>query len=85
MSSSLDDKDLSGFNEAAVNYRDLLRSHIDKENNVLFVMADRVLGEEEQNLLYEKFEQHEENVIGQGVHDKLHSMIDIWAEAFGVE
>ena len=41
-------------------------------------MADRVLGEEEQNLLYEKFEQHEENVIGQGVHDKLHSMIDIW-------
>ncbi|HHU05805.1 MAG TPA: hemerythrin [Clostridiales bacterium] len=85
MSSSLDDKDLSGFNEAAVNYRDLLRSHIDKENNVLFVMADRVLGEEEQNLLFEKFEQHEENVIGQGVHDKLHSMIDIWAEAFGVE
>ena len=47
-------------------------------------MADRVLGEAEQNLIAEKFEEYEEKVIGQGVHDKLHSMIDIWAEAFGV-
>jgi len=35
--------------------------------------------------MFEKFEQHEENVIGQSVHEKLHAMIDIWAEAFDVE
>jgi len=35
--------------------------------------------------LYEKFEQHEENVIGLGVHEKLQAMIDGWAEDFNVE
>jgi len=85
MSQSLDSKDIKGFNSAAVKYRDLLRQHIEKENNVLFMMADKLINEEEQNLLFKQFEQHEENVIGQGVHEKLHAMIDTWAEAFGAE
>lgn len=85
MSKSVDDQNISGFNNAAVQYRDLLRRHIDKENNVLFTMADKVINEQEQNLLFEQFEQHEETVIGHGVHEKLHAMIDIWAEEFGVE
>ena len=85
MSKSVDDQNISGFNNAAVQYRDLLRGHIDKENNVLFTMADKVINEQEQNLLFEQFEQHEETVIGHGVHEKLHAMIDIWAEEFGVE
>jgi len=85
MGQSLDSKDLSGFNNAAVLYRDLLRQHIEKENNVLFVMADRIIDEQEQDLLFEKFEQHEENVIGHGVHEELHAMIDTWSETFCVE
>lgn len=85
MSWSLDNKDLNGFNNAAAEYRDLLRDHIEKENNVLFVMADRIIDEQAQNLMFEQFELHEENVVGQGVHEKLHSMFDTWAEAFGVE
>ena len=85
MNSSFNEKNIEEFHNAAVLYRDLLRQHIEKENNVLFMMADRVINEQEQDLLFEQFEQHEENVIGQGIHEKLHSMIDIWAEAFGVE
>lgn len=85
MSRSLDDKSLNGFNIAAVQYRDLLRKHIDKENNVLFMMADNVIDEHAQSVLFEQFEQHEENVVGHGIHEKLHAMIDIWAETFGVE
>jgi len=85
MGRSLDEKNIDGFNNAAALYRDLLRQHIDKENNVLFVMADRVIDEQEQNLLFEQFEKHEEDVIGHGVHEKLHAMIDTWAEVFGVE
>ncbi len=85
MSRSLDEKSIDGFNSAAANYRDLLRSHIDKENNVLFMMADSVLDEQAQSILFEKFEQHEENVVGHGVHEKLHAMIDAWAADFGVE
>ncbi len=41
---------------AATAYIRLLRQHIDKEDNVLFVMADRVLGPEEQELMRGAFE-----------------------------
>lgn len=85
MSQSLDDKDLSGFNNAAIQYRDLLRRHINSENNVLFMMADNLIDEQAQSFLFEQFEQHEETVIGHGVHEELHAMIDTWAETFGVE
>jgi len=85
MSQSLENNDLGGFNNAVVQYRDLLRRHIDKENNVLFIMADNVIDEQSQSLMYEQFEQHEETVIGHGVHEKLHAMIDTWSEAFDVE
>jgi hemerythrin-like domain-containing protein len=82
MSGSLGAKDLTGFGTAAVKYRDLLRNHITKENNVLFVMADQVLDDTKQDELYVRFEQHEENVIGHGVHERLHSMIHRWSEEF---
>lgn len=84
MSQSLDEKNIEGFNKVAALYRDLLRQHIEKENDVLFTMADKVINEQEQNLLFEHFEQHEEDVIGHGVHEKLHAMIDTWAKVFGV-
>lgn len=85
MSHALGVKNLITFNEAAVKYRDLLRQHIEKENNILFRMADRIIEDKDQDALFEQFEQYEESVIGHGVHEKLHSMIDVWAEAFGVE
>jgi len=85
MSEALEEKSIDGFNLAAMQYRDLLRSHIEKEDNVLFQMADEVMDEQEQELVFQKFEQHEENVIGHGVHEKLHEMIDVWAKDFGVE
>lgn len=82
MDDALESEDLSAFSDAALNYRDLLRSHIEKENNVLFVIADRILDDGKQNELYDKFEQHEETVIGNGVHEKLHAMINRWSEEF---
>lgn len=80
----LETKDLSGFNTAAAKYRDLLRSHIEKENAGLFITADRLLDAAVQDELFEKFEQHEEKVIGHGVHEELHAMIHRWANEFGV-
>ncbi|OPX85741.1 MAG: Hemerythrin HHE cation binding domain protein [Pelotomaculum sp. PtaB.Bin104] len=84
MDKSLEAKDLTEFNTSAAKYHDLLRQHIEKENNVLFVMADKVLNEAKQDELFRKFEQHEENVIGHGVHEKLHAMIHAWATEFNV-
>lgn len=72
------------FKAAAEKYRDLLRQHIEKENRVLFVMADQLLDDAAQDILFEKFEAHEENVIGHGVHEELHHMIHRWAEVYGV-
>ena len=56
-------------------YVKLLREHIDKENGVLFPMADQVLSDAEQNQLYEVFEQIEANEMGPGVHERYHAMI----------
>lgn len=85
MSRSINEKSIEGFNNAAVLYCNLLRRHIQKENNVLFMMADKVIDEKEQNLLFEYFEEHEKYVVGHGVYEKLHTMIDNWAQAFGVK
>lgn len=82
MNTALEAKGLSEFNQAAAHYRDLLRSHIDKENQVLFVMADKVLDENQQDNLFEKFEEYEESIIGHGVHEELHAMIDRWSKEF---
>jgi hemerythrin-like domain-containing protein len=84
MSKSLESKDFAVFKAAAVNYRDLLISHINKENNVLFAMADKILDEARQDELFKNFEEHEESVVGHGVHEKLHAMIDRWSEEFQV-
>ncbi|MGI6679084.1 MAG: hemerythrin domain-containing protein [Dehalobacterium sp.] len=85
MSNSLEAKDISGFNNAAAHYRDLLRRHIEKENKVLFPMADKVMDDQEQDLMFRKFEEFEEDVIGAGIHEKLHAMIDNWAKDFNVK
>ena len=63
-------------------YAELLEQHINKENNVLFVMADRVLTEETQDELYDKFEELEENIIGKGKHEELHKRLEILSETY---
>ncbi len=82
MASSVDSNDLPNFIQAAEKYRDLLRPHIEKENTILFVIADQLLDDATQETLFEKFEQHEENVIGHGVHEELHAMIHQWEVEF---
>ena len=55
---------------------ELLDEHILKENDVLFQMADKVLTEEVQEKLYDRFEELEEEVIGLGKHEELHKMLE---------
>lgn len=79
MEKSLAALDLTAFKAAAASYRDLLRDHIDKENNVLFVMADEILAECLQDEIFEEFARYESSVIGHGVHEQLHAMIHQWS------
>lgn len=61
---------------AARGYAALLRQHIDKENNILFVMAERMLTGAEQSDLADAFEKIEAEKMGPGTHERLHAMID---------
>ncbi len=52
-------------------YAAMLRSHIEKENQVLFRMAEQVLPEEAQRELAQCFETMEHADIGEGTHERL--------------
>ncbi|POO76344.1 hemerythrin, partial [Bacillus sp. MBGLi97] len=60
MDEAIQNADLETFKLHAVAYRDLLRQHIQKENAVLFKLADQLISDEVQMELFEKFEAHEE-------------------------
>lgn len=61
---------------AARRYADLLRDHIAKENNVLFVMAENLLTPAEQAEMAAAFERVEEEKMGAGTHERLHALMD---------
>lgn len=64
-----------GIAEASTGYVQLLRNHIEKENNVLFMMADKVLNEKEQSEIFDAFEKLEVEKIGMGKHEEYHKLL----------
>jgi len=65
----------SQFIENAEQYIELLTQHIDKEDNILYPMADMQLPEEKQHELIEDFEKLEQERIGIGRHEELHELL----------
>lgn len=63
-------------------YVDLLRTHIDKENQVLFVMADSVLSSSVDEELFEGFEAIEREHIGAGKHEEFHALLEALAHRY---
>jgi len=61
---------------AARKYVGLLRDHIQRENEVLFPMADDVLSHDEHAELARRYAEVEERVVGPGVHEKLLATLD---------
>lgn len=51
-------------------YIRLLREHIQKEDEILFPMADGVIPEDEQRQLLKSFEAHEAEEMDAGIHEK---------------
>jgi len=74
----VENKDLIRLMASIAEYSVFIRNHIAKENNILFPLADKVLSSAEQDEMFENFEIHEEDVVGHGVHEQLHKMIDQW-------
>ena len=52
----------------------MLRAHINKEDNILYPMADQLFTAEDQTALNEAFEQVEAQEMGEGVHEKYHRL-----------
>ncbi|HOQ10701.1 MAG TPA: hemerythrin domain-containing protein [Syntrophomonadaceae bacterium] len=75
----------TALQEAAQNYIQLLRTHITKENEVLFKIADLKLTAAQQDDLYEKFEQLELERMGPGQHEEYHKLLHQLMEKYGVK
>jgi len=57
-------------------YINLLRAHIQKENRILFPMADQVVPVEKQAAIWEEFERVEREETGEGVHEKYERLAE---------
>jgi hemerythrin-like domain-containing protein len=62
--------------ESAKNYLRLLREHIQKEDEILFPMADQTLGEAVQKQMLMAFAEHEAVEMGAGAHEKYLSIAE---------
>ena len=75
---------LKVFSSNARSYVGLLRSHIMKEDQVLFQMADQAFSDEDQKDLMARFDRVESNEVGEGTHEKYLRLADDLAERYGV-
>jgi len=67
--------------DAALDYVALLRQHIDKENNILFVMAERILSPDDQQRLAKEFAGVDQQKMGEGENDRLLRLADSVVQA----
>lgn len=70
--------------EHARAYRSMLEAHIQKENVVLFPMADRIIPKDVAARLYEQFEELERDRVGEGKHEAYHAMLHDLRDHYGV-
>ena len=66
----------SDVTRSARGYAALLQQHIQKEDLVLFPMADRVIPQEQYDDVFEGFERVEHEETGEGVHEKYLAMAE---------
>lgn len=65
-----------GFVRNARNYVTLLSQHIEKEDNILYPIADMHLSDEQQSALAEGFARVERERVGPGRHEAFHRLLD---------
>jgi hemerythrin-like domain-containing protein len=64
-------------------YIRLLREHIEKEDQVLFPMADGVISAEEQKQLLRAFEEQEMAELGSGIHERYLAVVQVLESTVG--
>ena len=79
-----DKKALKVASDNARGYAKLLRQHIDKEDNILFRMAEQVLTDADHQGLLSKFEEVERERIGPGKHEKYLKLVEVLENEMGL-
>jgi hemerythrin-like domain-containing protein len=65
----------ASFVAAARNYAELLREHIEKEDNVLYPLADHLLPLGTDEEMAREFQRIENEKVGAGKHEEFHRML----------
>ncbi len=68
-------KSASVIAKNARDYVSLLSQHIEKEDNILYPMAENRLPEAKLKELEKRFEKAEEEIIGPGKHEEFHQLL----------
>lgn len=71
-----DDKGIIKIVDSTKKYVTGLRSHIDKEDNVVYPLADQYIPQDKQEESLKQFNLIEVNQIGPGQHERFHQMLD---------
>lgn len=71
------------FAENARNYSDLLSQHIQKEDGILYMMANNLIKEDEQQELLNTFELVEKEKLGDGGRQRYVSLVDELEKTIG--
>jgi len=71
-----DERARDRFARAARSYVALLTAHIQKEDMILFPMADRTLSSDDMQVVAAGFEQVEREQTGEGAHERFHALAD---------
>jgi hemerythrin-like domain-containing protein len=80
----LTEADTKRFVEHATEYGGLLRAHIQKEDQILYPMAEQQLPSEVLGSLAEEFELFEQQVMGAVEHERYHALAEELIERFPV-
>lgn len=73
---------LEEFKKASAEYVFVLRQHVDKENNILFMMADAQLDQFTQADMLDSFDEFLENEIGEDRYNELLSILNVLKEKY---
>ena len=80
--------DKSGVTKIVENiegYSELLSRHIEKEDNILYPMAEKAFSDEQNEALSEGFTVIEEQRVGTGKHEEFHRMLHHLKEIYITE
>ena len=77
-----DRRAVASFAVAARGYGELLTQHIQKEDMILYPMADARLTPDQQVSLEAAFADVEKNVVGEGRHEEFHRLLDRLGNAY---